>query len=395
MLPFNSKVQSVTEITNSIKHTLETEFDFVVVTGEISNFKPHFASGHWYFTLKDENAQISCNMWVSYNAKVTFKPTDGMKVIVSGKLNVYPPRGSYAIDCRTMVVAGEGELLAAFERLKKRLEAEGLFDKQYKKELKKYPKKIGVITAVDSAAMKDMVRTATRRYPLVEIIVIPTRMQGEGAAEDVVNSISIFNKRNDIDTILIARGGGSIEDLWAFNEEIVARAIFNSKIPIITGIGHETDYTIADFVSDVRASTPTAAMELATPDRNEYENILDYFLTQQGTILLNNLLQYKSTINRLIDSYGFRVINSNIKNNFNTLDNLIYKMTNNLENKIVRLKNKLEISENKIIHNNINNILEKGYTLVLQNNKLVKRQKDFDNNLKSKIKFFDGEIEVN
>lgn len=395
MLPFESKVNTVTEITNSIKQKLETEFDYVVVMGEISNFKPHFASGHWYFTLKDENSQISCNMWSSYNLKVTFKPTDGMKVIVTGKLSLYPPRGTYSIDCREMVVAGEGELLAAFERLKKKLEAEGLFDKQHKQEIKKFPKKIGIITSVDSAAMKDMVRTATRRYPLVEIIVIPTRMQGEGAAEDVVNSIKISNKRDDIDTILIARGGGSIEDLWAFNEEIVARAIFNSKIPIITGIGHETDYTIADFVSDMRASTPTAAMELATPDRNYYESILDNFLTQQGTILLNNLFQYKITINRLIDSYGFRVISSNIKNNFNTIDNLIYKMTNNLENKVVRLKNKIEICENKIIHNNVNNILEKGYALVLQNNKLVKRQKDFDNNLKTKIKFFDGAIEVN
>ncbi|HPN39286.1 MAG TPA: exodeoxyribonuclease VII large subunit, partial [Melioribacteraceae bacterium] len=195
MISFEVPVLSVSELTNSIKYTLESNYDSLIISGEISNFKPHFASGHWYFTLKDDKAQISCNMWLSYNQKIAFKPTDGMKVIVTGKLGVYPPRGTYSLDCRTMVPAGEGELLAAYERLKNKLREEGLFNTENKKSITKYPKKIGIVTAVDSAAMKDMVRTATRRYPFVELIVIPTKMQGVGAAEEVVKSIEIFNKR--------------------------------------------------------------------------------------------------------------------------------------------------------------------------------------------------------
>lgn len=395
MLSFDTPVLSVSEITNSIKYTLESTYEFVKVTGEISNFKPHFASGHWYFTLKDDKSQISCNMWASVNAKITFKPSDGMKIIVTGKLGVYPPRGTYSLDCKTMVPAGEGELLAAFERLKKKLSEEGLFDVTNKKEIPEFPKKIGIVTAVDSAAMKDMVRTATRRYPIVEIVVIPTRMQGVGAAEDVANSIEIFNKRNDIDTILIARGGGSIEDLWAFNEEIVARAIFKSNIPVISGIGHETDYTIADFVADKRASTPTAAMELATPNKEKYLGLITDFVNNKGTILLNNLFQYKTIVNRLIGSYGFKIINDNIKNGYRTLDNLIYKISGSLDAEIKDYKNKVTLLEHKIHSNNINSILAKGFTLVMQNNKIVRRKEEYKEEESTKIKFFDGEIKVN
>ncbi len=395
MISFEIQVLSVSDITNSIKYTLESNFDSVTVSGEISNFKPHFASGHWYFTLKDDKSQISCNMWASNNSRIAFKPSDGMKVIVTGKIGVYAPRGTYSLDCKTMVPAGEGELLAAFERLKRRLSDEGLFDDLHKKEIVKYPKKIGIVTAVDSAAMKDMVRTATRRYPLVEIVVIPTKMQGVGAAEEVANSIDIFNKRNDVDTIIVARGGGSIEDLWAFNEEIVARAIFNSNIPVITGIGHETDYTISDFVSDVRASTPTAAMEIATPDKEEYYELIKDFIQNKGTILQNILLQYKISVNRLIGSYGFKIINDNIKNNFRTLDNYIYKISGSLEKRISDYRNKTTIIEHKIQSNNINKILEKGFSLVIQNETIVRRKSEFKEKTNTKIKFFDGEIKVN
>ncbi len=394
MISFEVPVLSVSELTNSIKYTLESNYDSLIISGEISNFKPHFASGHWYFTLKDDKAQISCNMWLSYNQKIAFKPTDGMKVIVTGKLGVYPPRGTYSLDCRTMVPAGEGELLAAYERLKNKLREEGLFNTENKKSITKYPKKIGIVTAVDSAAMKDMVRTATRRYPFVELIVIPTKMQGVGAAEEVVKSIEIFNKRKDIDTIIVARGGGSIEDLWAFNEEIVARAIFNSNIPVISGIGHESDYTISDLVADLRASTPTSAMELATPDKEEFVNILNDFILNKGTIIKNNILQYKKAVNKLISSYGFKILNDNIKNNYKSLDALIYKIYINIENKLKEYKNKVTLLEHKIQSNNINKILEKGFVLVLQEDRIIRRRTEYNDKLETNLKFFDGEIKV-
>jgi len=394
LISFEVPVLSVSELTNSIKYTLESNYDSLIISGEISNFKPHFASGHWYFTLKDDKAQISCNMWLSYNQKIAFKPTDGMKVIVTGKLGVYPPRGTYSLDCRTMVPAGEGELLAAYERLKNKLREEGLFNTENKKSITKYPKKIGIVTAVDSAAMKDMVRTATRRYPFVELIVIPTKMQGVGAAEEVVKSIEIFNKRKDIDTIIVARGGGSIEDLWAFNEEIVARAIFNSNIPVISGIGHESDYTISDLVADLRASTPTSAMELATPDKEEFVNILNDFILNKGTIIKNNILQYKKAVNKLISSYGFKILNDNIKNNYKSLDALIYKIYINIENKLKEYKNKVTLLEHKIQSNNINKILEKGFVLVLQEDRIIRRRTEYNDKLETNLKFFDGEIKV-
>ncbi len=394
MISFEVPVLSVSELTNSIKYTLESNYDSLIISGEISNFKPHFASGHWYFTLKDDKAQISCNMWLSYNQKIAFKPTDGMKVIVTGKLGVYPPRGTYSLDCRTMVPAGEGELLAAYERLKNKLREEGLFNTENKKSITKYPKKIGIVTAVDSAAMKDMVRTATRRYPFVELIVIPTKMQGVGAAEEVVKSIEIFNKRKDIDTIIVARGGGSIEDLWAFNEEIVARAIFNSNIPVISGIGHESDYTISDLVADLRASTPTSAMELATPDKEEFVNILNDFILNKGTIIKNNILQYKKAVNKLISSYGFKILNDNIKNNYKSLDALIYKIYINIENKLKEYKNKVTLLEHKIQSNNINKILKKGFVLVLQEDSIIRRRTEYNDKLETNLKFFDGEIQV-
>jgi len=258
----NIKTISVSELTKQIKLTLEENFSEVSVIGEMSNFKAH-VSGHWYFNLKDANAVISCAMWKGLNNYVFFTPQDGMKIIVSGRITVYPPRGSYQIDVRSMKPAGVGELQAAFEMLKRKLADEGLFDEIHKKPMPSFPQKIGIVTAKDGAAFQDMISVAERRFPLVELVISPARVQGSGAAESIVESIKLLNKQKDIDLIIIARGGGSIEDLWAFNEEIVAREIFASKIPIITGIGHEVDFTISDFVADLRAPTPSAAMEIA------------------------------------------------------------------------------------------------------------------------------------
>lgn len=385
--------QSVTELTALIRETLELNFDSLSVTGEISNFKKHI-SGHWYFTLKDENAQISCAMWKGFNNYVFFTPEDGMKVIVNGKITVYPPRGTYQIDVRSMKPAGVGELQAAFEKLKQRLSAEGLFDEVHKKEIPKFPEKIGVITGADSAAYRDIINIATRRYPLVELIIAPTQVQGEGAAILVANAIKEFNKFDDIDTLIVARGGGSLEDLWAFNEEIVARAIFDSKIPVISGVGHEIDFTIADFVADLRAPTPSAAIELATPNRDDILEALRNYSDRIEQTTLEKIEGSAEAVNSLLNSYAFRNIENKVNTAIQTVDNLF----SSINRSIVQLhKNQLQhlkLLEKSIEGFNIEKTLKKGFTLIKQNGKFVERSKQLSKDRDFKIKFFDEEVEI-
>lgn len=390
----NRAVLTVSEITGSIKRVIEENFESVSIIGEISNFKAHF-SGHWYFTLKDANASINCTMWKGLNNYVFFTPQDGMKVIVNGRLTVYPPRGSYQVDVKSMKPAGEGELQAAFERLKNKLAAEGLFDSIHKKEIPEFPGKIGIVTAIDGAAFRDMISVAQRRYPVVELIIAPSRVQGEGAAESIVDGIKQLNKRKDIDVIIVGRGGGSIEDLWAFNEEIVARAIFNSRIPVISGIGHEIDFTISDFVSDLRAPTPTAAMELTTPDKNELFAFISDFSYTSSTKIRNKIERERQKIATILNSYGFKYPLGAIKTKSQTLDNLLFRMQNHLEKRKILLKNKLDVLTGKIEANNVNRILSKGFTLVKQNEQYIKKAEELDVAKRFSIKFVDNEVTVN
>ncbi|MEJ5350360.1 MAG: exodeoxyribonuclease VII large subunit [Melioribacteraceae bacterium] len=387
-------ILSVSEITNLIKVTLEESYSEVNVIGEISNFKAH-VSGHWYFTLKDANAQISCTMWRGLNNYVFFTPQDGMKVIVSGKITVYPPRGSYQIDVRSMKPAGIGELQAAFEKLKQKLAAEGLFDVEHKKPIPKFPKKIGIVTAIDGAAFQDMKSIAARRYPLVELIIAPCRVQGEGAAQEIVESIKLLNQFDDIDTIIVGRGGGSLEDLWPFNEEIVARAIFNSKIPIISAVGHEIDFTIADFVADLRAPTPSAAMELATPNIDElfaFINDFSYYFTEN---MLGIIEDYRYEVNQLISSYGFRLPQDNIKNRIQFLDNTVFKFQTLIDNKLMSERNNLELLNSKIQSFDVEKILKRGFVIVRQDEKIIHRLKELSIQKPVQLKFYDGEVKIN
>lgn len=387
-------ILSVSEITNLIKVTLEESYSEVNVIGEISNFKAH-VSGHWYFTLKDANAQISCTMWRGLNNYVFFTPQDGMKVIVSGKITVYPPRGSYQIDVRSMKPAGIGELQAAFEKLKQKLAAEGLFDVEHKKPIPKFPKKIGIVTAIDGAAFQDMKSIAARRYPLVELVIAPCRVQREGAAQEIVESIKLLNQFDDIDTIIVGRGGGSLEDLWPFNEEIVARAIFNSKIPIISAVGHEIDFTIADFVADLRAPTPSAAMELATPNIDElfaFINDFSYYFTEN---MLGIIEDYRYEVNQLISSYGFRLPQDNIKNKIQFLDSTIFKFQTLIDNKLMSERNNLELLNSKIQSFDVEKILKRGFVIVKQDEKIIHRLKELSIQKPVQLKFYDGEIKIN
>lgn len=255
------RVYTVSELTEIIKLEIENSFPFVWVEGEISNFRRHL-SGHVYFTLKDEKAQLRAVMFRTEARQVAFEIKDGLKVICRGRLTVYEPRGEYQIVVEVMEPKGKGALQLAFEQLKEKLKAEGLFDPQHKKKLPLFPKKIGIVTSPRGAAIVDILRILERRFARLHVLIYPVRVQGEGAADEIVEGIEYLSRQPDIDVIIVGRGGGSIEDLWAFNEEKVARAIYRSPIPIISAVGHEVDFTIADFVADVRASTPSAAAEL-------------------------------------------------------------------------------------------------------------------------------------
>lgn len=289
----DDKYITVTQLTRYIKYKIDNDVNLneVFLKGEISNFKAH-SRGHFYFTLKDETSRINAIMFASNTKKIKFMPEDGMKVLVTGKISVFEANGGYQIYVNDMLEDGVGNLYIAFEQLKKKLEQEGLFRKEYKKQIPKIPTRVGVVTAPTGAAIKDIISTIKRRWPLAEIILFPSLVQGENAKEDIVRQIEKAKDYN-LDTLIVGRGGGSIEDLWPFNEEIVARSIFECNIPIISAVGHEIDFTIADFVADLRAPTPTGAAELAVPQKQDVENYL-----MQLKIRLNKQIQHKININK-------------------------------------------------------------------------------------------------
>jgi exodeoxyribonuclease VII large subunit len=384
---------TVSEITSHIKRTLEEGFSQVKIIGEISNFKAH-VSGHWYFTLKDSNASINCTMWKGVNNNVFFTPQGGMKVIITGRISVYPPRGSYQLDARSMKPAGEGELQKAFEELKNKLKIEGLFDQELKKTIPLFPQTIGIVTGSDTAAFKDMLSIAKRRFPIVNLVIAPAKVQGDGAAEEIANQIKLLNKKKNIDLIIIARGGGSLEDLWAFNEEIVARAIFASKIPLVSGVGHEIDFTIADFVADLRAPTPSAAMELSTPNKDELFAFISDFSYNSTNNISNKLRDFKEEVNSLIESFGFRNLTSIINNNKQTIDNYIFKIQVIISKFLNQKKNDIALLDKTISLNNIEHIMNKGFVLVEQQGKLIKSKRDFSNVDDFNIKFIDGKVKI-
>ena len=271
----NKEYLTVSQLTKYIKYKLDNDVNLreVYLKGEISNFKAH-TRGHFYFTIKDEGSRINAVMFASSASKVKFTPEDGMKILVTGRISVYEATGGYQIYVNEMMEDGVGNLYVAFEQLKKKLASEGLFDERRKKPIPKIPERVGVITAPTGAAIRDIISTINRRFPLTEVILFPSLVQGEGAKEDIVRQIERAKDYN-LDVLIVGRGGGSIEDLWAFNEEIVARAIFDCPIPIISAVGHEIDFTIADFVADFRAPTPTGAAEIAVPNKSDVINYIN------------------------------------------------------------------------------------------------------------------------
>ena len=428
---------------SQINHFIKTIFDGnpylqkIHLKGEISNFKRH-TSGHLYLTLKDEESRISAIMFRSAAASLKFTPEDGMNVLVTGRISVYPAGGNYQIYIDKMEVDGLGNLYVEFEKLKKKLQQEGLFDPAHKKEIPAFPRKIGIVTAPTGAAIKDILSTIKRRFPICETILFPALVQGVSTASDVAKKIEIANTY-DIDVLIVGRGGGSIEDLWAFNEEIVARAIYNSHVPVISAVGHEVDVTIADFVADKRAPTPTGAAEMAVPTVSEVKNIfvlkkntLSSIIKERITIANQELKKLRASyilknpmtlyevkmqkLDSLTDALNKDMTNyiakkrlelQNYQKNY-VLQNPLNSYTKyfkDLENNQKVLKNKIEqILEKKtsdlqyIIQTlrlvNPLNILEKGYSLVKKDGHIIKSTQDIKNNDILDIKLYQGKLKV-
>ena len=341
---------SVSTLTKYLKAKFDRDpyLERVYLTGEISNFRRR--PNHQYFALKDEGAVIQATMWAGQFRKLDFELEEGMKVLAVGRISIYPPSGSYSINIESLVPDGVGALAVKFEQLKKKLTAEGLFEQRWKRTLPQFSKKIAVVTSPSGAVIRDIITTVQRRFPMSQIVLYPTKVQGQGSAEEIAGNIRRANQRGDFDVMIIGRGGGSIEDLWGFNEEIVVRAIFESRIPIISSVGHETDVTLADFVADSRAATPTAAAELATP--NTKVDLINWANEQEKRLFnrLTHLIKIRrERVDKLSQSVVFRQPERLYDGHLQKLDRLCERLSVLTENKVANMKHRYELSAGKLI----------------------------------------------
>ena len=411
----NNNYITVGALTRYIKYKIDNDINLqeVYIKGEISNFKRH-SRGHFYFTIKDEESRISAIMFSSQTSKVAFEPVDGTKVLVKGRISVFEQTGNYQIYVSEMMEDGVGNLYALYEKLKQDLKKEGLFDELHKKKIPAIPSRVGVVTAPTGAAIRDIISTINRRFPLCEVYLFPSLVQGNEAKEDIVKKIELADTY-DLDTLIVGRGGGSIEDLWAFNEEIVARAIYNCKTPVISAVGHEVDFTIADFVADIRAATPTGAAEIAVPDKSELKKLIKQ-LELRSSKNINNIINYNKTVlEKIKTSYILKnpmsIYEIKEQKLSNTIDKLNNFITNYLDNKTIRLNNiktsyilksPSKIYENK--QNKYNHLIEKlevlnplntlkrGYSITKKDNKVLTDIKKVKKDDKINISINNGEI---
>lgn len=390
-MKFAELAVSVTDLNKYIKNKIAEDENLsnIIVKGEISNFKHHY-TGHLYFTLKDENSLIKCIMFKSYAQKLNFEPKDGMKVYIFGAVSVFERDGVYQIYAKVMEEDGLGDLYTKYQKLKEELEKKGLFDESHKQKIPMFPKVIGVLTSQTGSVIRDIINVSTRRNPNVYIRLLPVPVQGEGAAEKIAYGIDYMNKNKLADVLILARGGGSLEDLWPFNEEVVANSIYNSKIPIISAVGHETDFSISDFVADLRAPTPSAAAELAVPDIyevkqkiNTYQNRLKMALTKKMEIMK---LRYEKCMSSSVFKEPARRINENyikIDTYVKQLENLINKVKEKNKNKYIELVSKLDtLSPLKT--------LTRGYSIVEKEGKIIKSIADLKAEDEISIRLKDG-----
>ena len=358
----NNTAITVGELTRQIKEILEGSFSQLWVEGEISNYI-HHSSGHMYFTLKDDEAEIRCAMFKGNNQYLRFKPENGMKVLLSGRISVYAPRGQYQLISTRLEPAGLGTLFLAFEALKKRLSAEGLFDDEFKKPLPKIPETIGLITSKTGAAVKDMINVLGRRAPYVKLILRPTLVQGDEAAVDIVNAIQEMDTSCEPDLIIFGRGGGSLEDLWPFNEEKVARAIFDCQTPTISAVGHETDTTIADLVADLRAPTPSAAAELAAPSIDELMQSLQTVDEKMRALLVRKLEYYWQKMDHIQDRFALQRPDAFINRMTDLNTHLISALKQSILMKLQSRFGQLETLQAELTVLNPKSILDRGYAI--------------------------------
>ncbi|EJP6473404.1 exodeoxyribonuclease VII large subunit [Clostridium sporogenes] len=391
------KTLTVSQLNRYVKNTLDADFilNNASVKGEISNLKIH-SSGHIYFSLKDEGSKINCVMFKSYAYKLNFDLENGMDIIAHGNVSVYEKEGSYQLYVKEMKREGIGDLYIAFEKLKEKLKNEGLFDESNKKEIPRFCKKIGVITSPTGAALRDIINVTKRRNKGIELLIYPALVQGTDASKTLVDGIKTLNKVEDVDIIILARGGGSIEELWAFNNEDLAYTIYNSKKPIITGVGHETDFTIVDFVSDRRAPTPSAAAEIAVFDREVLiKEILNYKYTIKNS--MENIIKEKRNY---LNLYKQRIESNSpyniIVNEYKNIDNLKELLNTKIKGKLNKEKDNLSKLASLLEAHNPLNVLKKGYTLVEdESNNLITEKETLKELNKINIIFKDGKAKLN
>lgn len=389
-----SNVYSVSQINRYIKMLIDKDayLNSITVRGEITNFKAHY-TGHFYFTLKDETSTIKCVMFKSMASLVKFKPADGMKVVITGQVSLFERDGTYQIYCKTMVPEGVGELYLAYEQLKEKLAKEGLFDVKYKKKIPFLPNKVGVITSKTGAVVRDIINVSTRRYPNVNLCIFPAAVQGVNVASTVIDGIETFNRLNNVDVIIIARGGGSFEDLFGFNDESLARKIFESNIPIVSAVGHETDFTICDFVSDLRAPTPSAAAELVYP---RYSDIISKISVNENRVLIatkNYLIRKREYVKRIMASKLEKVPLDMINKYKMEIDKSIAISENAMCLKLEKYKSKSSNLISKLDALSPLKTLSRGYSVVEnENHKVIKSKNDVEVGNNISITFSDGKI---
>ena len=390
----DAEIYTVSEITKKIKDILEGSIPTIWVEGEISNYT-HHSSGHRYFSLKDENSQIRCVFWKWQANSLRFEPEDGIKVIALGNITVYQRGGQYQLSVVRLHPAGIGKLELEFQKLKERLFREGLFDEEHKLPLPEFPETIGIVTSPTGAAIRDIIKILHRRFPSVRIILNPVRVQGKGAAEEIAQAIREFNQYKKVDLLIVGRGGGSLEDLWAFNEEIVARAIFESQIPIISAVGHEIDSTIADFVADLRAPTPSAAAELAVKDRTELAKEINSFFRKLASVQ-SNLIEYsKQRLTTLKESYGMRRPMDFVTQRTQRTDELLKTLMKSTKNSFEFRKKSLSLVLGKLNALSPLSVFERGFSLTrkLPELKVIKDASLLRVDDRVEVKFLKGKIE--
>lgn len=391
-----TKVYKVSEVNKYIKMVFDkdTFLNDIRIRGEITNFKAHY-TGHLYFTLKDETSTIKCVMFKGFASTVKFKPADGMKVVIDGQVSVFERDGAYQIYCKSMSPEGLGELYLAYEQLKEKLNKEGLFDVSYKKKLPFLPKRVGVITSKTGAVIRDIINVTTRRYPNVDLLIYPAAVQGVNVASTVIAGLDTFNKLDNVDVIIIARGGGSFEDLFGFNDEALARKIFESKIPVVSAVGHETDFTICDFVSDLRAPTPSAAAELVYP---QYSDIIKRIAMDKNRIMIatGNYLERKKEYVKRLKAAKLEKVPLDMINKYRlTVDSLNKQSYNILNLKLEKYKSKSMQIIAKIDTLSPLKTLTRGYSVTeTKDGKVVKSIKDVSKLDKLNIRLTDGNIKV-